>query len=105
MKKTNRKKIQIEAARIVIGSTKLVSISNLSEETGWDIFSVRRKQHRLTLFYKMIDNFTPPYLSSFVPLLVGDISRYNLRNSDQFQWNPLNESCRSRRLLIVLKTN
>ena len=27
-------KIQIEAARIVIGSTKLVSISNLYEETG-----------------------------------------------------------------------
>ncbi|MEW8247643.1 MAG: reverse transcriptase family protein, partial [Candidatus Thiodiazotropha endolucinida] len=108
-------KIQIEAARIVIGSTKLVSISNLYEETGWETLSARRKQHRLTLFYKMIYNLTPPYLSSFVPPLVGDISRYNLRNSDQFQtlecksqlyynsflpavvreWNSLNESCRS----------
>ena len=63
----------------------------------------------------MVYNLKTPYLSSFVPPLVGDISRYNFRNSDQFQtlecksqlyynsflpavvreWNSLNESCRS----------
>ena len=63
-------KFQIEAARIVIGSTKLVSISNLYEEIRWETLSARRKQHRLTLFYKMIYNLTPPYLSSFVSPLV-----------------------------------
>ena len=63
----------------------------------------------------MIYNLTLPYLSSFVPPLVGDISRNNFRKSDQFQtlkcksqlyynsflpavfreWHSLNESCRS----------
>ena len=65
-------KNQIEAARIVIGSTKLVSISNLYEETGWETLSARRKQHRLTLFYKMIYNLTLPY---FFVLICATFSR------------------------------
>ena len=85
MKKTNWKKNQIEPTRTVIGSTKLISISNVYEESRWETLSARRKQHRLKLFYKMIYYLTPPYLSSFVSPLVEDISRYNLRNSDQFQ--------------------
>ena len=46
-------KIQNEAARIVTGATKLVSINNLLKETGWELLSTRRKKHKLSLFYKM----------------------------------------------------
>ena len=45
----------------------------------------RRENHKLTLFYKMICNFTPPYLSSLVPQSVSSLSRYNLRNSNDLQ--------------------
>ena len=41
-------KIQNEAARIVIGATKLVSIKPLLLETGWKILSSRRNKHKLT---------------------------------------------------------
>ena len=37
-------KIQYEAARIVTGATRLVSIISLLTETGWETLSVRRKK-------------------------------------------------------------
>ena len=39
----NEKKIQHEAARIISGATKLVSIEKLLKEVGWDTHSCRRK--------------------------------------------------------------
>ena len=78
-------KIQLEAARIVTGTTKLVSIENLYKETGWETLSSRRRQHKLTLYYKMTNYLTPAYLSSLLPPLVGAMSRYPLRNSEQYQ--------------------
>ena len=63
-------KIQHEAARIVSGATKLVSIDKLLKEVGWDTLSCRRKKHKLILFYKMINGLCPDYLS---PLLLGII--------------------------------
>ena len=44
-------KIQLEAARIVTGTTKLASIENLYKETGWETLSSRRMQHKLTMYY------------------------------------------------------
>ena len=35
-------KIQLEAAQIVTGTTKLVSIDNLYKETGWEPLATRR---------------------------------------------------------------
>ena len=78
-------KNQLEAARIVTGTTKLVSIDKLYIETGWEPLQARRRKHKLTLFYKMINNLTPNYLSSLLPLQVGNVSRYNLRNQEQYQ--------------------
>ena len=40
---------------------------------------------RLTLFYEMMYNFTPLYLSSLVPETVSNISHYGLRNSNDLQ--------------------
>ncbi|MCG8047067.1 MAG: reverse transcriptase domain-containing protein, partial [Candidatus Thiodiazotropha endolucinida] len=74
-------KIQNEAARIVTGATKLVSIESLHNETKWESLASRRKKHKLQLFYKMQNNLTPNYLSSLVPVPVGNNSTYNLRNA------------------------
>ena len=77
--------IQLEAARISTGATKLVSVANLYIETGWETLDARRNKHKLVLFYKMFNDLTPPYLSSLVPPLVQNASRYNLRNSNDTQ--------------------
>ena len=78
-------KIQNEAGRIAIGATKLISIPALYTEIKWETLSQRREAHKLTLFYKMMNQLTPNYLSSLVPRPVGTISRYNLRNSNSLR--------------------
>ena len=74
-------KIQNEAARIVTGATKLVSINSLLTETGWETLESRRKKHKLILFYKMQNGLSPDYLISLVPPTVGSTSSYPLRNA------------------------
>ena len=80
-----RKKIQNEAARIVTGATKLASIDSLHTETGWETLGSRRKNHKLTMFYKMKNGLCPDYLVSLVPATVGSASTYPLRNSSDLQ--------------------
>ena len=63
-------KIQNEAARIVTGAMKLVSINSLLLETGWETLASRRKKHKLTLFYKMQNGLSPDYLLLY-PLLLA----------------------------------
>ena len=52
-------KIQNEAARIVTGATKLVSLQSLYIDTGWENLAARREKHKLTLYYKMQNGLTP----------------------------------------------
>jgi hypothetical protein len=78
-------KIQLEAARIVTGCTKLVSTNELLQEIGWEKLSERRRKHKLILFFKMIHNLTPAYLSSLVPASIGHNTSYNLRNANDLQ--------------------
>ena len=78
-------KIQLEAARIVTGTTKLVSTEKLYNEAGWETLSSRRRQHKLTMYYKMTNYITPAYLSALLHPLEGAMSRYPLRNSEQYQ--------------------
>ena len=116
-------KIQNEAARIVSGATKLVSINSLLLETGWETLSSRRKKHKLQLFFKMQNDLSPAYLSSLVPPTVGSTSAYSLRNSTNLltvraksqlyfnsflpsvirDWNGLPEEIRSSASLSVFK--
>ena len=86
-------KIQLEAARIVTGTTKLVSTENLYKETGWETLSSRRRQHKLTLYNKMTNYLTPAYLSSLLPPLVGAMSRYPLKTASNIKQLTLNPNC------------
>lgn len=83
--KLELEKIQNEAARIATGTTKLVSLNSLYNEICWETLETRRNNHKMTLFYKMVKNFTPLYLSTLVPQSVSNMSRYNLRNSNDLQ--------------------
>lgn len=83
--KQDIEKIQLEAARIATGTTKLVSLNSLYQEIGWDTLESRRRKQQLTLFFKMHNNLSPVYLSSLVPPLVNNMSRYHLRNANDYQ--------------------
>ena len=83
--KQELEKIQHEAARIVTGCTQLVSLSSLYRELGWSTLESRRKLHKLILFYKMVHNLVPDYLSSLVPAQVGETAHYSLRNNNNMR--------------------
>ena len=78
-------KIQNEAARIVTGTTKLISIQTLYGEIKWETLETRRNKHKLVLFYKMFNNISPAYLSSLVPPSISSISTPNLCNAENVQ--------------------
>ena len=70
-------KIQREAARIVTGATKLVSLEVLCNETGWESLETRRSKHKMCLFYKMNDSISHNYRSSLVPHSVETTTHYS----------------------------
>ena len=73
-------KINTEAARIVTGATKLVSLSSLFAECGWEKLETRREIHKLTQFYKIKNNLTPEYISDLLPPEHHQQHNYNTRN-------------------------
>ena len=78
-------KIQLDAARIITGTTKLVSLNKLCSETGWDTLKERRRKHKhFKKKPQKTSGLAPDYLSSFVPDNVGQLVKYtsNLRNSN-----------------------
>lgn len=72
--------VQVEAARIVTGATKLCNIQSLLSDLGWETLASRRRSHRLILIYKMINHLAPEYLSNLIPTQTQN--RYPLRNSE-----------------------
>ena len=75
--------VQVESARIVTGGTRLVSLSNLYIETGWEKLKDRRERHRTIQFYKMSNNLTPQYLSNLIPQNLGMIHDHNTRHTSR----------------------
>ena len=74
-------KIQLDAARIVTGATKLVFLEVLYNEMGWESLETRRSKHMMCLFYKMKNSIPPNYLSSLVPQSIETITHYSLRDA------------------------
>ena len=74
-------KVQLNAARIVSSSTKLVSLALLYEEFGWEQLSSRRRKYKLVLFYERQNGLCPAYLTQLVSDPFGQASSYNLRNA------------------------
>ena len=68
------------------GTTKLVSLDKLYQETGWETLEERRKKHKLCLFYKMSNNLSPNYLSSLVPPSIETTTSYTLRDASNIRY-------------------
>lgn len=77
--------IHTEAARIITGATKLCSIEKLYLDLGWETLQDRRTKHKLIIFFKMLNNLTPNYLSELVPARVQENNPYGLRNSNDIR--------------------
>ena len=86
--KRNLESTQIEAARIITGATKLCSIQKLYDDTGIQTLQKRRNNHKLFQLYKILNGLTPQYLQSLIPQRVQNISRYQLRNMNNFNVPP-----------------
>ena len=78
-------KIQNEAARLVTGLTRSVSLENLFKECGWTTLSKRRQQHKHSFMYNVNNGIVPSYLHDLIPPLVSEISNYPLRNNRIYQ--------------------
>jgi hypothetical protein len=83
--KDRLEKLQYEAARVVTGLTRSVSINNLINEIGWTSLQDRRSFQKLVIMYKNKNQLLPQQFSSIFPNLVGENNNYNLRNANNFE--------------------
>ena len=59
--------VQYKAALIVSGCWQGTSRGRLYDKLGWESLFVRRWSRRMTLFYKILNRRTPPYLLDHLP--------------------------------------
>ncbi len=78
-------KLHLDALRTICGAVRGTSHEKLYAETSSKPLSKRREYLQLTVFYKMINNLTPQYLSNLVPQQTGNVSNYCLRNQTKLQ--------------------
>ena len=60
------------------------SRSRLSDELAWEDMNTRRSMHKLVLYYKIVNNLTPSFLSDLLPPTVQQGSGLFLRNFANF---------------------
>ena len=77
--------LQLEAARIVTGCTKLCSKSKLYEDTCWETLSERRNRHKILKFHEMFHRKSPEYLQALIPRQLNEVHNYNTRRSNNIQ--------------------
>ena len=73
-------KIQREALLMMTCAYRRTPTLDLYKEIGLETLHDRRKQHRLTLFFKMTNSLLPDYLTSLLPPPVGLQRKYRLRS-------------------------
>ena len=49
------------------------------DELGWDLLKTRRNIHKLILFYKIINGYSPQYLYDLIEPFLPSAHQYNLR--------------------------
>ena len=118
-------RLQNEAARIVTGLTRSVTLENLYAECGWTSLAERRKQNKLAFMYRSVNRLVPSYTSDLIPPEVRETTNYPLRNQNNIvtpfcrtelfkrscipssvnMWNSLDDSLRNKTSLNSFKYN
>ena len=81
--------VQYESAKVVTGAMQGTSKSRLLEELAWKDLKTRRSIHKLVLYFKIVNNFTPSYLSNLLPQTVKQRSGLILRHALNFTLFPV----------------
>ncbi|MCG7878111.1 MAG: reverse transcriptase family protein [Candidatus Thiodiazotropha endolucinida] len=81
-------KLQNEAARIVTGLTRSVSLERLYKECNWESLAHRRNNQKIKFMYKATHDMVPSYIADLIPHLVGEATRYDLRNRSDINLPP-----------------
>ena len=74
--------IEITPAVIITGMRINSSRTILFNEMEWDALYVRRKVHKLILFYKIVYGLEPQYLQDLLKSCFPPQTSYPLRNQD-----------------------
>ena len=122
--KDSLEKLEYEAARVVTGLTRSVSIDRLLKEIGWLLLSERRRIQKLVTVYNIYHDNAPSYVASLFPDSVADSTPYSLRNYNNYVtidreqnffsksfipsslvlWNNLDQNIREADTLYTLKS-
>jgi hypothetical protein len=78
-------KVQNDAARLITGATARCGTERLYQEAGWEHLPKRRRFHRASTMYKVMNGLMPVYLQDLIPDRVQARTRYMLRNRNQRQ--------------------
>ena len=62
--------LQYQSTIVVTGAMKGTSRSRILEELSWEDMKTRRSMHKLVLYFKIVNSFTPNYLSYLLPQTV-----------------------------------
>ena len=85
--------VQYEAAKLVTGAMKGTSQRKLLDELAWEELKTRRSVHKLVLFFKIVNNLVPRYLTDLLPVTSQQRAGLLLRSADNFTLYP----CRTER--------
>jgi len=102
--------IQYQAGVIVSGCWQHTSQSKLYEELGWESLAERRRFHRLTYYYKIQNNLTPPYLRSYMLSAAPSQSESTNRYCNTFfpycysEWENLDPEIRNSENINIFKS-
>jgi hypothetical protein len=81
--------VQRQAALACTGAYRHTNHETLLDDLSWPPLSIRRKNHRLNVMYKIQNGLTPPYLSNACPPLTRERTNYNLRTGMNITIPPL----------------
>ena len=72
--------LHLDALRTIIGAVRGTSHHKIYSESGFIPLKERRKRHKLMHFFKIVNGYSPNYLSDLLPPLVSSINPYHRRN-------------------------
>jgi hypothetical protein len=74
--------LHLEALRTITGLVRGTSHAVLYSESGFCSLKKRRERHKLVMYFKMVNNMVPPYLTALLPPLVSTINPYHRRRQN-----------------------
>ena len=54
------------------------------QETGWEDMKIRRAIDKLLLYFKIVNNICPSYLTESLPFQVSERTNYSLRTASNY---------------------